>query len=107
MEDGCHCEISPCPSPPGKIDQFLGIRYATNCMKKIIQARIYKGEKYYVADCVDLPVVTQGRTLDELAENLRQAIALHLDGEDLSDFDLAPDPSVLVSFELEPFHAQA
>ena len=35
-------------------------------MKNIIQAHIYKGEKYFVAECVDLPVVTQGKTLDEL-----------------------------------------
>jgi len=28
-------------------------------MKKIIQVHIYKSEKYYVAECLDLPVVTQ------------------------------------------------
>ena len=49
-------------------------------MKKIIQVHIYKGETYYVAECVDLPVVTQAKTLDELAENLKEAIALHLEG---------------------------
>ena len=44
-------------------------------MKKIIQVRVYKGEKYYVAECVDLPVVTQGKTLDEVAANIREAIS--------------------------------
>lgn len=71
-------------------------------MKKIIQARIYRGEKYYVAECLDLPVVTQGETLDEVTQNLREAIALHLEGEDLADFDLEQEPAVLASFELEP-----
>ena len=71
-------------------------------MKKIIQVRISKGEEQYVAECLDLPVVTQGRTLDELARNLQEALALHLEGEDLAQFDLAPNPSVLASFELEP-----
>ena len=71
-------------------------------MKKIIQVRISKGEKYYIAECLDLPVVTQGRTLDELAENLKEALALQLEDEDLSEFALAPDPSILASFELEP-----
>jgi predicted RNase H-like HicB family nuclease len=33
-------------------------------MKKIIQARIYHGDKYYIGECLDLPVVTQGKTLD-------------------------------------------
>ena len=36
----------------------------------MIQFRIYKGEKYYVAECIDLPIVTQGRTLDEVIENI-------------------------------------
>src|ERR1035438_4288325 len=77
-------------------------------VKKIIQVRIFKGEKQYVAECLDLPVVTQAKTLDELTENLREAISLHLKGEDLAELDLAEDPTVLASFELEPLiHAKA
>lgn len=77
-------------------------------MKRIIYARIYKGESQYVAECLDLAVVTQGKTLDEVAENLREAVGLHLDGEDLSQWDLVPNPSLLVNFELEPvFSAKA
>jgi len=76
-------------------------------MKKIIQVHISKGDKYFVAECVDLPVVTQGKTLDELAKNLKEAISLQLEGENPADFDLAPKPSVLASFELEPsIHAK-
>ncbi|MDP3934727.1 MAG: type II toxin-antitoxin system HicB family antitoxin [Candidatus Giovannonibacteria bacterium] len=71
-------------------------------MKKIIQVHIYKGEKYFIAECIDLPVVTQGKTLDELAKNLREAVSLQLEGENPSDFDLVENPSVLASFELEP-----
>jgi len=48
-------------------------------MKRIIQVKIYKGEKYYVAECFDLPVVTQGKTLDEVVENVKEAISLHLE----------------------------
>ncbi|MCK4554169.1 type II toxin-antitoxin system HicB family antitoxin [Candidatus Parcubacteria bacterium] len=48
-------------------------------MKKIIQTHIYKGEKYYIAECIDLPVVTQGKTLDELVKNLKEAIELQLE----------------------------
>jgi len=75
-------------------------------MKKIVQVRIYKGEKYYVAECVDLPVVTQGRTLDEVVQNIREAISLHLEGENLEEWDILPNFSVLVSFELEPAYAE-
>lgn len=70
-------------------------------MKKIIQVYIHKGEKYYVAECLDLPVVTQGKTLDELAINLKEAIALQLEGEDLTNFDLAPQPSILANLEID------
>ncbi len=77
-------------------------------MKKIIQVHISKGDNYFVAECVDLPVVTQGKTLDELSKNLKEAIELALEGENLSDFNLEKEPSILASFELEPkLHAAA
>ena len=40
-------------------------------MKHIIQVYVSKGDEYYVAEGVDLPIVTQGKTLDELVENIR------------------------------------
>jgi len=76
-------------------------------MKKIVQVKIYKGEKYYVAECVDLPVVSQGKTLDEAARNIREAIDFHLEGENLEEWDILPDFSILANFELEPTHAKA
>jgi len=54
-----------------------------------------------------LPVVTQGKTLDEVVENIREAIDLHLEGEDLKAWDISPDFSILANFELEPIHAKA
>lgn len=50
-------------------------------MKRIIHVRISKGDRQYIAECLDLPVVTQAYTLDELATNIQEAIALHLEGE--------------------------
>jgi predicted RNase H-like HicB family nuclease len=70
-------------------------------MKKIIQVHIYKGDKYYIAECLDLPVVTQGETLDELVFNLKEAINLQLEGENLSDFDLVAEPSILANLEVD------
>lgn len=72
-------------------------------MKKIIQVKIYKGEKHYVAECLDLPVVTQGKTLDEVVENITEAISLHLEGEDLREWDILPDFSILVNLELPSY----
>jgi len=58
--------------------------------------RVYRGEKYYVAECVDLPVVSQGGTLDEAVENIREAISLRLEEEDLSERDMFPCFPILV-----------
>ncbi|HEY4483379.1 MAG TPA: type II toxin-antitoxin system HicB family antitoxin [Candidatus Paceibacterota bacterium] len=74
-------------------------------MKSIIYFNISKGDKYYVAEGVNVPVVTQGLTLDELTLNLKEALALELEGEDLAQFDLGPEPSVLVNFELPRAYA--
>jgi predicted RNase H-like HicB family nuclease len=41
--------------------------------------RITKGERQFVAECLDLPVVTQAARLDELVFNIREAIGLHLE----------------------------
>ena len=71
-----------------------------------IQAMIYPGDQGgYVAECLDLAVVTQGRTLDETVLNLREAIELHLEGEDLAEMGLAPKPPLLITLELEPIRA--
>lgn len=74
-------------------------------MKHIIQFKIYKGEKYYIGEGIDLPIVTQGKTIDEVVFNLREALTLHLSGENLGDLDIAPSPSALVNFELESVYA--
>ncbi len=69
-------------------------------MKKIINFKIYKGEKYYIAECMDLPIVIQGLTLDETMANLKEALMLHLDNEDLKELNIMPNPAVSVSFDL-------
>ena len=69
-------------------------------MKHIIQFHVYKGDTHYVAEGVDVPVVTQGKTLDELAHNIQEAVDLQLEGENLADFNLAPEPSILANLEL-------
>jgi predicted RNase H-like HicB family nuclease len=68
-----------------------------------VNAVIRQGdESGYVAECLELPVVTQGATLDEVAANLREAVSLQLTGEDPAVWGLASAPTLVVSFELEP-----
>lgn len=70
-------------------------------MKRTIQVRIIRGEQQFVAECLDLPVVTQAPTLEELTENIREAIALHLEGEDLAALGFAAHPTILATLELD------
>jgi predicted RNase H-like HicB family nuclease len=73
--------------------------------RRTIHATIVKGETHYVAECEQLAVVTQGTTIDETIQNLREAVELHLEGEDLATLGLAPDPIIMVSMELQPWAA--
>ena len=66
-----------------------------------IQVRIFRGEEKYVAECLDLSVVTQGDTLDEVTANIREAIGLHLEGENLAELGLAENPAVVAVMELD------
>jgi hypothetical protein len=69
-------------------------------VKRTIQVRIFRGERPCVAECLDFPVVTEAPTLDELAVNIREAIALHLEGENLAEVGFAEDPTVIATMEL-------
>ncbi|HVR36768.1 MAG TPA: hypothetical protein VMS21_13045 [Methylomirabilota bacterium] len=47
----------------------------------------------------------RGATLEEVTHNLREAVALHLEGEDLAVLGLASNPTLVVTMEVEPAHA--
>lgn len=75
-------------------------------LQKTIKAVIRPGEESgYVAECLEVPVVTQGRTLDEVSRNLREAVDLHLADEDLEALGLTSDPAIIVTMELSAAHA--
>ncbi len=52
-------------------------------LQRTIKVIVRQGDTHYVAECLEIPVVTQGVTLDELIANLREAVSLHLEGENL------------------------
>jgi predicted RNase H-like HicB family nuclease len=75
-------------------------------LQHTIKAVIRPGEQSgFVAECAEIAVATQGGTLDETIANLREAVELHLQGEDLREYGLAPNPTVIVTMELEPIRA--
>ena len=68
-----------------------------------IHVVVTESEGWYVAECMEAAVVTQGRTLDELIGNLREAVGLHLEGEDPVESGLSPTPRLSVTYEFSPF----
>ncbi len=70
-------------------------------MKSIIQFSITKEpEGYYVASGIGYPIVTQADTLDELQENIREAVGLYLQNEDPAELGLVSQPSLLMNIEI-------
>ncbi|MCC7364162.1 MAG: type II toxin-antitoxin system HicB family antitoxin [Dehalococcoidia bacterium] len=75
-------------------------------MRKIVYATIWPGEELgYVAECPDLSVVTQGRTLDEVAYNLQEACGLALEDGGAEDLGVHQSPTIVVTMALEPLVA--
>ena len=74
-------------------------------LQHTIKAIIRRGDTHYIAECIEIAVVTQGKTLDETVQNLREAVSLHLDGENLSEMGLSPNPTLILTMEVEPVYA--
>ena len=64
-----------------------------------VHAVVTESEGWYVAECLEFAVVTQARSFDELLANLREALALHMDGEDPAWLGLSSSPRLFVSYE--------
>lgn len=69
-------------------------------MNRIIQFNVSRDECTYTAEGVNVPVVTQAETFQELEVNIREAVSLLFQGEEPSMFGFATSPSILTSFEL-------
>ncbi|MCL4456230.1 MAG: type II toxin-antitoxin system HicB family antitoxin [Nitrospirae bacterium] len=72
-------------------------------LQHTIKVFIRKGEKFFVAECLEMPVVTQGKTIDETVANFKEALALHLEDENLEEYGIAPNPILLITMETEAF----
>jgi predicted RNase H-like HicB family nuclease len=68
---------------------------------------VHREKGTYVAECLEVSVVTQGKTMDEVLFNLKEAIGLHLDGEDLGSLGLTENPLLVVTCELRLGNAPA
>jgi len=68
-------------------------------MSKRFTAVITKEEKWYVARCVELGVVSQGKTIEKAQANLKEAVELYL--ESFGTEDLPESQGEVVLYPLE------
>jgi predicted RNase H-like HicB family nuclease len=83
---------------PSRVAENLAT-YGSAPLRGTLHATVSRGESAYVAECWEVAVVTQGRTLDEVVANLREAVSLHLEGEDLAALGLERLPRLVVTYE--------
>jgi len=68
-------------------------------LRDTVHAVVSRSDEWYVAECAEVAVVTQGRTLDETLSNLQDALSLHLEGESAASLGLAKRPRLSVTYE--------
>jgi predicted RNase H-like HicB family nuclease len=72
-------------------------------MKQNIRVLIYPDETGgYNVQCADLGAYSQGETLEEALANMREVVALALEGESLREMGFVDDPSLLIEVEMGP-----
>ena len=68
-------------------------------LRETIHTVISESEGAYVAECLEVGVVTQGESLDETLRNLRGAMELLMEDEDPAALGLVANPRLAISFE--------
>jgi predicted RNase H-like HicB family nuclease len=66
---------------------------------RTLTAAVHQEEDWYVAQCLEVDVASQGRTVEEALANLREAVALYLDEIDDPERHIAGTPLV-TSFQV-------
>jgi predicted RNase H-like HicB family nuclease len=94
----------PALMPSGVSEERAPYRESRS-LRDSLHATLSRGEQLYVAECWELAVVTQGRTLDEVVASLEDALTLHLEGEERERLGFAPATRLIVTYELPLTHA--
>ena len=73
--------------------------YGATPVRDTVHAFVGFDAGWYFAECAEVAVVTQGRTLDELLSHLREAVSLHLEGEEADRLGVSPAPRLVLTYE--------
>ena len=67
---------------------------------RTIHAVIHRADDCYVAECREVAVATQGRSIDQVVRNVRKAVTLHLDNENFEALGIAKHPRLRLIYDL-------
>jgi predicted RNase H-like HicB family nuclease len=70
-------------------------------MSRNLTAAVHQEEDWYVAQCLEVDVASQGRTIEEALGNLAEAVALYLEEVDDPQQHVTATPLV-TSFQVPP-----
>ena len=87
------------PGPPPRVQEQTSEYGRDASLRDTIHVVVHRSSGVYVGEGLEVAVVSQGRSLDELVANMRAAIILHLEGENLRDLGLAQAPRIAITFE--------
>jgi hypothetical protein len=87
------------PTQRGRVAERPATYATLGPLHDTIHVVVRRSAGFYVAEGLELALVTQGRSLDELLANLRGAIRLHLEGEEPGLFGLTKSPRIALAFE--------
>ncbi|GMT43920.1 MAG: hypothetical protein IEMM0003_0739 [bacterium] len=71
-------------------------------LRRIIHAMIYYGDEGgFVAECMEIGVVTQANSLDMALKNLKEAVQLYFEGEQSESLGFVSNPILDIHLETE------
>lgn len=68
-------------------------------LRDSLHVTVSRSDGTFTAECLEVPVITEGADLDDLLQNLREALLLHFEDEDLALLGLARHLRLIVTAE--------
>ena len=87
------------PKSPGRVEESPTIYAKPGPPQDTIHIAVRRSAGFYVAEGLELALVTQAKSLDELLANLKEAIRLHLEGEEPGVFGITRSPRIALTYE--------
>lgn len=84
---------------PMRVAESPSVYASPGPTRDAVHVAVHRSAGVYVAEGLELALVTQGRSLDELVRNIREAIRLHLEGEDPAELGLSASPRIVIFYE--------